>query len=176
MLFRSQVRGLIRLGLALEPAPARDWVAELLRSEDAHRQVAGVRIAIERPELLDSLPYARLLGSSNAALQTATIAALTRLDVARAEAVSATLLPLLAGDSEMAAVRALAEIAPPAAAERFARRIEELNALLGAEPRPPAAVASKKRGDASTELPSDWMARPEPVRRAYLREIGRAHV
>jgi tetratricopeptide (TPR) repeat protein len=167
---------LVRLGATLGEPAARELAEELLRSESGKQQLAALQLALILPRLNFSLPYARLLASSEANVAHATIAVIQRQRPAEA---AAELLKLLRGETEMWAARALGEVGAPELASRFEARVAEIDKRLGtivvdANKKAKASKKSKLSSSKDTSVASfpsaaELKGKPEEVRLALAR-------
>jgi transglutaminase-like putative cysteine protease/tetratricopeptide (TPR) repeat protein len=159
----------VRAGVAMSDSDSRALVGELLNSDHAKQQLAGLRLALALEKFDPQLPYSKLFASPDAGVPYATVAVLERHAGTVTDPVVNELLKLLRTDCEVWAARSLGAVAQEKIAQELNRRTAEIDAQLRGK---------SKAGP--TELPpptlvAEWKALPENIRLTMLRaETDRA--
>ncbi|HKQ74285.1 MAG TPA: transglutaminase domain-containing protein [Blastocatellia bacterium] len=175
----------VRIGAALGESASRELIEELLGSESANQQMAGLQLALIAEKFDSRIPYAKLLASTDIGVLHTLVATLQRH--AGADAAN-ELVKFLRTDNELWAARSLGEIAPSETAQELNKRIAEIDAQLSRLGHSSNKIPTPKRGkripdEKKSEAPetfaltttADLKTKPEVVRLALLRgELDRS--
>ncbi|HKE06031.1 MAG TPA: HEAT repeat domain-containing protein, partial [Blastocatellia bacterium] len=171
----------VRIGAAMGEPASRELVEELLGSDSAKQQLAGLQLALIEENFDSRLPYSKLLASTDLGVLHTLVATLQRHGGAGA---ANELVKFLRTENELWAARALGEIAPVETAQALNKRIAEIDAQLGrlghsANKRPAPKRGQREKSEApetfSLTTAAELKTKPEDVRLALLRgELDRS--
>jgi hypothetical protein len=129
---------LMHFAAALGGEAAKEFVDELLKGDDAKRQVAALKIAAALPLKGWEVPHARLFAAKDAEI---VVAAIEAVRERRAAGAAPALLNFIGGEYEYWAASALGEFNAALVSERLTarvaaidKRLEELSAAKNAKP------------------------------------------